>query len=233
MPGINAEKIGKIDGKWYSIPFIANTTGTFFRGDKLKEKGIDPQSLKTWQQRADAALAISDPDNEFWGWGNTVNQSGDGWGIASGILNAFGGHFTDASGTKVTFYSPETVAAFEFVKTIYDRNGKYAPMLPPGVESWGDISNNEAFLAGKRRLHAQRLLGLCGGQARQQSDLPGHRPAAPADPERRHQHGRRAGRWLADHLQELRRISTWPRNWRSICSTRTTSRRCRPSRAAC
>jgi multiple sugar transport system substrate-binding protein len=148
MPGINAEKIGKIDGKWFSIPFIANTTGTFFRGDKLKEKGIDPASLKTWQQRADAALAISDPDNGFWGWGNTVNQSGDGWGVASGILNAFGGHFTDASGTKVTFYSPETVAAFEFVKTIYDRNGKYAPMLPPGVESWGDISNNEAFLAG-------------------------------------------------------------------------------------
>ncbi|WP_196258943.1 ABC transporter substrate-binding protein [Pelagibacterium limicola] len=148
MPGINAEKIGKINGKWYSIPFIANTTGTFFRGDKLREKGIDPQSLDTWQKRVDAALAISDPDNEFWGWGNTVNQSGDGWGIASGIFNAFGGHFTDASGLKVTFYSPETVAALEFIKKIYDRNGEYAAMLPPGVESWGDISNNEAWLAG-------------------------------------------------------------------------------------
>jgi multiple sugar transport system substrate-binding protein len=35
------------------------------------------------------------------------------------------------------------------VKETYDRNGKYAAMLPPGVESWGDTSNNEAWLAGK------------------------------------------------------------------------------------
>jgi multiple sugar transport system substrate-binding protein len=148
MPGINAEQAGKIDGKWYSIPFIANTTGTFFRSDKLKEKGIDPQSLKTWADRREAALAISDPDGEFWGWGNPVNQSGDGWGVASGILNAFGGHFTDETGLIVTFNSPETVAALEFVRETYDRNGKYGPMLPPGVEAWNDMSNNESYLGG-------------------------------------------------------------------------------------
>jgi multiple sugar transport system substrate-binding protein len=148
MQGINAESIGKIDGRWVAVPFIANTTGTFFRSDKLAEKGIDPYSLQTWEQRREAALAISDPDKGFYGWGVTVNQSGDGWGIASAILNAFGGHFTDESGTKVAFDSPETVAAFEFVRETYDRNGKYAAMLPPGVESWGDISNNEAWLAG-------------------------------------------------------------------------------------
>jgi multiple sugar transport system substrate-binding protein len=149
MQGINAEKIGKIDGKWVAIPFIANTTGVFIRGDKLKEKGIDPASLTTWEARREAALAISDPANEFWGWGLTVNQSGDGWGVASGIVNAFGGHFTDETGQKVTFNSPETVAAYKFVQETYDRNGKYAAMLPPGVESWGDTSNNEAWLAGK------------------------------------------------------------------------------------
>jgi multiple sugar transport system substrate-binding protein len=149
MQGINAQRIGMIDGKWVAVPFIANATGVFFRGDKLKEKGIDPASLKTWSDRREAALAISDPDNEFWGWGLTVNQSGDGWGVASGILNAFGGHFTDETGQIVQFDSPETVAAYEFVKETYDRNGKYAAMLPPGVESWGDSSNNEAWLAGK------------------------------------------------------------------------------------
>lgn len=148
MPGINAEKIGKIDGKWYAVPFIANTTGAFFRGDKLKEQGIDPQSLETWDQRREAALKISDPDNEFWGWGNTPNQSGDGWGVLTQVINAFGGHFTDESGTKVEYNSPETVAAYKWIKDTYDRNGKYGPMLPPGIESWGDISNNEAYLAG-------------------------------------------------------------------------------------
>jgi multiple sugar transport system substrate-binding protein len=148
MQGINAESIAKIDGRWVAVPFIANTTGTFFRGDKLAEKGIDPKTLLTWGDRREAALAISDPDNGFYGWGLTVNQSGDGWGVASAILNAFGGHFTDETGTKVEFDSPETVAAYEFIRETYDRNGKYAAMLPPGVESWGDISNNEAWLAG-------------------------------------------------------------------------------------
>ena len=148
MQGTNADKVGKIDGQWKAVPFIASTTGAFGRGDKFAAAGIDPNTLDTWEKRADAALAISDPDNEFWGWGVTTNQSGDGWGIASGILNAFGGHFTDETGQIVQFNSPETVAAYEFVKALYDRNGKYAPALPPGVESWGDLSNNEAWLAG-------------------------------------------------------------------------------------
>jgi multiple sugar transport system substrate-binding protein len=149
MTGINAEKNGRFDGRWKAIPFLATTTGAFMRGDKLKEKGIDPASLGTWEARREAALAISDPDNEFWGWGVTVNQSGDGWGVASSILNAFGGRFTDETGMKVAFDSPETVAAFKWIAETYDRNGKYAAMLPPGVESWGDTSNNEAWLAGK------------------------------------------------------------------------------------
>ncbi len=149
MTGINAEEFAKIDGRWWAVPFIANTTGTFIRGDKLAEKGIDPKTLTTWDARREAALAISDPDNGFYGWGLTVNQSGDGWGVATGIINAFLGHFTDETGTKVQFNSPETVAAYQWVAETYDRNGKYAAMLPPGVESWGDISNNEAYLAGQ------------------------------------------------------------------------------------
>lgn len=149
MPGINAEVNGKFDGKWMAIPFIAGTTGYYMRGDKLAEKNIDPASLLTFGDRREAALAISDPDGEFWGWGQTPNQSGDGYGFLNLVVMAFGGHYTDESGMIVQFDSPETVAAFEWLKETYDRDGKYAAMLPPGVESWGDISNNEAYLADK------------------------------------------------------------------------------------
>lgn len=147
MPGLNAEKVGRIDGKWWSIPLIGTTTAYMFRADKLKEKGIDPASLKTFNDRREAALAISGPD--FYGWGLTPNQSGDGFGFLILLVQAFGGHFTDETGTIVTFDSPETVAAFEWLRETYDRNGKYAAMLPPGVESWTDTSNNEAWLAGQ------------------------------------------------------------------------------------
>lgn len=148
MRGMNAHKNGQFDGRWKAIPFLAATTGFYFRRDKLEEKGIDPASLVTFGDRREAALAVSDPDNEFWGWGATPNQSGDGFGFLTLVIQNFGGHFTDESGMVVTFDSPETHAAAEWLAETYDRNGPYAAMLPPGLESWNDVGNNEAFLAG-------------------------------------------------------------------------------------
>lgn len=147
MPGLNAAKTAQFDGRWKAIPLIGTTTGYYIRGDKLKEKGIDPASLKTFSDRREAALAMSGPD--FYGWGVTPNQSGDGFGYLTLLIQSFGGHFTDETGQIVQYDSPETVAAYEWLKETYDRNGKYAAMLPPGVESWTDTSNNEAFLAGQ------------------------------------------------------------------------------------
>ncbi len=148
MPGINAAMNGQFDGKWKSIPYIGNATGFFWRGDKLKEKGIDPATLTTLDARREAALAISDPANGFYGWGITPNKGGDGAGFTIGVVQAFGGHFTDETGLIVQYNSPETVAAYEWLVETYDRNGKYAAMLPPGVESWTDTGNNEAWVAG-------------------------------------------------------------------------------------
>ena len=95
----------------------------------------------------DAALATSDPEGEYWGWGCTPNQSGDGWGFLMMVINAFGGSYTDETGLVVTFDSPETLAAVEWIAETYS-NEMYADMLPPGILSWTDISNNEAYLAG-------------------------------------------------------------------------------------
>ncbi len=149
VPGINADALGQVDGRWVAVPFLASVVACLIRGDKLAEAGIDPATLTTWDARREAALAMSDPENEFWGWGLTPNQSGDGYGYLAQILHAHGGSFTDESGARVVFNSPETVAAFRWLAETYDRNGPYAAMLPPGIESWGDSSNNEAYLAGR------------------------------------------------------------------------------------
>ncbi|GAB4187801.1 MAG: hypothetical protein Fur005_49440 [Roseiflexaceae bacterium] len=130
------------------MPFQSNTGGTFVRNDVLKAVGIDPLTLDTWDKRRDAALAASDPSKEMWGWGFTMNKSGDGHGFITDVIQAFGGRFVDETGEKVTFKSPETIAAVEWLRETYTSD-KYKPMLPPGIESWTDTSNNEAFLAGK------------------------------------------------------------------------------------
>jgi multiple sugar transport system substrate-binding protein len=135
------------DGRWYAIPFMSFTGAWFARKDKFEEKGINVQDLKTFDDRRDACLEVSNPDENFYGWGMTINRSGDGHGFISGCILAFGGKFVDESGLKVVFNSPETVAAVEWMKETYTSD-KYAPMRPPGIESWTDTSNNEQYLAG-------------------------------------------------------------------------------------
>jgi multiple sugar transport system substrate-binding protein len=142
-----AEPTGKIDGKWWAVPFMSFTGAWFARRDVFAAKGIDVNDLDTWDKRRDACLEVSDPDNNMWGWGLTVNRSGDAHGLILSVIQGWGGSFTDETGLKVIFNSPETLAAVEWLADIYT-NEKYAPMLPPGVEAWTDVGNNEAYLAG-------------------------------------------------------------------------------------
>jgi multiple sugar transport system substrate-binding protein len=144
-----AAKNAQVDGRWFAVPYQSNSGAWFIRGDWLEEAGIDPQSLTAgdYNVRRDAALAISDPSQNRYGWGITVNRSGDGHGFITHVVQSFGGRFVDETGEKVVFNSPETVEAVTWLQETYTSE-KYAPMLPPGILSWTDTSNNEAFLAG-------------------------------------------------------------------------------------
>ncbi len=86
------------------------------------------------------------PPAEMYGWGLTVNTGGDATGFVEGVMQNWGGHYTNEDVTEVTFNSPETLAAVEWLTKIYT-SPDYASMLPPGLMSWNDSSNNEAFLA--------------------------------------------------------------------------------------
>lgn len=142
-----AELNAKFEDRWWAVPFTSLTGAWFARRDVFEAHGIDVNTLATWDDRRAAALEVSDPDNNMWGWGLTINRSGDGHGIILGVIQAFGGSFTDETGMVVTFNSPETLAAVEWLAETY-MSDTYAPMRPPGVESWTDTSNNEAYLAG-------------------------------------------------------------------------------------
>lgn len=138
----------RFDGVWYSVPHSSNAGAWFVRKDWMEEAGVDPASLKTVQDRLDAARKISDPARQRYGWGMTVNKSGDGHGLITAVFQAFGGRAVDETGTKVTFNSPETVAGIQWLADIYMKP-ENKDILPPGVESWTDSNNNEAFLAGQ------------------------------------------------------------------------------------
>jgi len=135
-----------IDGKWYGIPYMMHGGGHFARRSVFDGKGIDVTTLTTWEQVRDACLTVSDSAADMYGWGLTINSGGDATGLIEGVMQDWGGHYTNEEATEVTFNSPETMGAIEFLAEIYTSE-QYAPMLPPGVMSWNDSSNNEAYLA--------------------------------------------------------------------------------------
>jgi len=146
-PTAESKNFCVFDGKWFAIPYHFIGIGSFLRKDWLQDKGISPKDLYSWEELRDLCLEISDPGKRRFGWGMTMNRSGDGNGIIEALINAYGGSIADDDGRKVTFNSPETVQAVSFLGDIYT-NPRFKPMLPPGVAAWTDSSNNENWLAG-------------------------------------------------------------------------------------
>ena len=144
--GIAAEVL-KLDGKWWGIPFYTIGAGIFLRKDWLSAKGLKSEDITTWENARDAALEISDPSKNQYGWGVTINRGGDANGFIEGVINTYGGAINADDGRKVIFNSPETMDAVAWIADIFT-NKKYKKMLPPGIMSWTDTGNNEAWLAG-------------------------------------------------------------------------------------
>jgi multiple sugar transport system substrate-binding protein len=135
------------EGKWYAVPYFTATGGYWARKSWFDPiSGYDITKQHSLQEWLDACVQISEPDKKRWGWGNTVNRSGDGDTNVGWPIWEAGGRLTDEN-NRVVFNSEFTVLAYEWLKDVYT-NPKYAKALPTGVNSWTDPSNNEAYLAG-------------------------------------------------------------------------------------
>ncbi|HEX2514264.1 MAG TPA: hypothetical protein VH257_06125, partial [Chloroflexota bacterium] len=79
-PNSAARASHQIDGKWIGVPFYDRTGGYWLREDKFAEVGhsVDGGSFETWEGVKQACLAVSNPSQNFYGWGATSNRSGDG-----------------------------------------------------------------------------------------------------------------------------------------------------------
>lgn len=146
-PPYGQSAINFIQGEWYGIPYMMHGGGQFARKSVFEAAGIDPMSLKSYDERREACLAVTDVANNMFGWGLTVNTGGDATGFVEAVIQNHGGHYTSEDMSEITFNSPEVLAAVEWLAETYT-SPTYAPMLPPGIMSWNDSSNNEAFLAG-------------------------------------------------------------------------------------
>ena len=149
-PAATQRRFNVIDDQWWGIPYImsgGSDAGVFARASWLEEAGYDPVAgIATFDDLREAAVAITNTDMERYGWGMTINSGGDATGLIQAIIHNWGGQITDADITQITFNSPETVDAVAWLTEVFV-NEPYSNSLAPGILSWTDSSNNEAWLA--------------------------------------------------------------------------------------
>jgi multiple sugar transport system substrate-binding protein len=141
-----AERVVNLNGQYFGVARLAFPGGLFVRKDLLDAKGVkipklyDPDVLEM-------AKKCQDPSKDLWGFGQTLNRCDDANGYMQNILFDYGGSVWDKDGKPAlaTTFRKQNLEALQFsVDTIQ----KYK-IQPPGVMGWNDVSNNEAYLAGK------------------------------------------------------------------------------------
>ncbi|WP_137134057.1 ABC transporter substrate-binding protein [Rhizobium sp. FKY42] len=131
------------EGKFIAMPLTAIGNAVVYRDSHVKAAGFSefPKDTKGFLELAKALKAKGTPAG--FPHGKAV---GDGNNYAHWLLWSHGAKMVDESG-KVTINSPETLAAIKYAKELY-------ATFIPGTESWLDINNNRAFLAGQVSLTA-------------------------------------------------------------------------------
>jgi multiple sugar transport system substrate-binding protein len=134
----SARKYGTKDGKWISIPLGASGAKIVYRQSWVREAGFDgvPTDLAGFLKLCQGLKKNNHPAG--FALGNAV---GDANGWCHWVVWTHGGRLIDDN-DKVILDSPETVAALEYAKQLYET-------FIPGTLSWQDPSNNKAFLAGE------------------------------------------------------------------------------------
>lgn len=131
-----AEKYGKRHGtnNWIGIPIGGNIGPITYRASAVKEAGFDsiPEDHPDFLRLCQAMKRNNKPIG--FALGNAV---GDGNAFAQWLLWSHGGVLVDEEG-KVAINSPETRAALEYLKELYQN-------FVPGTLGWLDPSNNRAF----------------------------------------------------------------------------------------
>jgi ABC-type glycerol-3-phosphate transport system substrate-binding protein len=141
-----AERATNVGGQFYGVARLTFPGGFFVRKDLLDAKGVklpkayDPDVIEM-------AKKCQDPSKDIWGFGQTLNRSDDGNGFMNNILLDYGGGVWDKEGKPAlgTSFLKQNLAALQFAVDTVQKH----KIQPPGVMSWTDVHNNEAFIAGK------------------------------------------------------------------------------------
>ena len=134
-----------VEGKFLGVGRYSIFTVFFIRKDVMEAKGLKVEGLRSG--RGGVRQEVPGLVKDLWGFGQTLNRSDDGDGFMSNILWDYGGGVFDKDGKPGlgTTFLKQNTAALQFAVDTIKKHG----IQPPGVMGWTDVSNNEAYMAGK------------------------------------------------------------------------------------
>jgi multiple sugar transport system substrate-binding protein len=129
-----------IDGTWVGIPYGQHPRMINYREDWFAEVGYDAFP-DTWDETLEAGRLLKEAGHPY-GWTLSEQSPADGVAAALAILWSFGGQEWNEDGT-LALDSQETLDALNFAITFYNEAND------PAVTSYGEATNNQAFLGGQ------------------------------------------------------------------------------------
>ncbi len=139
----NLVSAGAWQGTIQAVPLEVDTTPMFVRKDLLDEIGKPVPT--TWDELREDAKLIQAKHPPISGFGMTVSNSNDAESAIRIVMWCFGGKIMAEDGKTVTFDSPETRSAYQFVADMFLKDRT----IPRSALTWDDAGNNVAYQTGR------------------------------------------------------------------------------------
>ena len=131
------------DGTLYAAPFYGESSMIMYRTDLMEAAGLEMPEAPTWEFIRDAAVAMTDKDNEIYG---ICLRGKAGWGenmaFLTAMSNSFGARWFDEN-WQAQFDSDAWNETLTFYLDMMDKAG------PPGASNNGFNENLSLFQQGK------------------------------------------------------------------------------------
>lgn len=130
------------EGHAHAIPLEVDVVPMFARKDLLEEVGLGLPT--TLEELRTASQKILEKDPSLTAFGLPTSTANDSESLIRMIVWSFGGAMFDETGSKITWNSPETVAAYQFIADMFAEG-----TIPRSTLTWDDAGNNTAYQTGR------------------------------------------------------------------------------------
>jgi multiple sugar transport system substrate-binding protein len=130
------------EGKVQALPIEIDVSPMYARKDLLAK--VNMPIPATWEDLRKASQAILKTDPTIQAFGFAVSNTNDAEGSMRQVIWSYGGAMFDKEGKTVTFNSPETIAAYQFIADMVAEG-----TIPRAALTWDDAGNNNAYQTGR------------------------------------------------------------------------------------